>query len=144
MKVTISKDVKLLLVLMAALLVVGILILSNFLSSAHIEQVVSDLIIENQVTETAHAAGRAEHHILSLRDELVALSYWLQPQELTAENCQEQPENKSIATPLLITNAEGTHHRNTEARRHCTNTDFSTKKRTRPQPRHPLHNHRHR
>ncbi len=105
------KDRKLVLILVLSLFAVGTLILSNFLSFSEIQEVVTDLLVQKQSTETDLAAGRMESHVLQVRDELATLSRLPEIQELSAENCRSgsafHREISTVIDTLLFADSDG-------------------------------------
>ncbi|RME32152.1 DUF835 domain-containing protein [Candidatus Woesearchaeota archaeon] len=88
-----------LLLLLLSLFIVGLIIFSNFLSFMKIQAVVVDLLAENQHTQTIHAAGRMENHILQVKDELLALSKVPAVSTLGVESCSDTP-HEWVSTTL--------------------------------------------
>ncbi|MBR9699340.1 DUF835 domain-containing protein [Candidatus Woesearchaeota archaeon] len=73
-----------------SLVVIGVVILTNFISFSNIERVITDQIKENQLTETEHAAGRMENHIIQVKDELVTLSKFPLTDSSARSECSDE------------------------------------------------------
>lgn len=108
----IGKDGKLLILLMVSLIIVGLIILSNFLSFSKFQEVLVDQLRDQQLTETEHVAGRMEIHILQAKDELVTLSKFPEIEDIDASRCaggpQEDGEDQGfISDTMLKTDEDG-------------------------------------
>src|SRR3989344_5016410 len=74
MKIKSWKENKILIALLIALVVIGSIVMNNFLSFLHIRDLIIDQIKENQDIKTKHAADSIENHIKLVQEELVTLS----------------------------------------------------------------------
>jgi len=75
--------------LILSLIVIGGVILTNFISFSNIEKTIIEQVKENQFTKTKHAANQIESHVLQVKDELVTLSKFPVIGELNSENCED-------------------------------------------------------
>ncbi|RME16504.1 MAG: DUF835 domain-containing protein [Bdellovibrio sp.] len=73
--------------ILASLIVLGIIIFTNILSFANIENVIINQLMENQRLETEFAANSIENHIKQVKDELVTLSKFPLMESLDLNNC---------------------------------------------------------
>jgi|TARA_B100001971_G_scaffold68437_1_gene63006 hypothetical protein len=73
-RVKILKSNKLLLITLISLVIIGSIILVNYLSFSDIEEVIINQLKENQLIKTEHIASQTENHILQVKDELITLS----------------------------------------------------------------------
>jgi hypothetical protein len=83
----IVKSNKLLIVILVALIIIGVIILTNLISFSNIEDVIVDQIKHNQMTETEHAAKRLESHIIQVKDELLTLSKFPPMENIDVNEC---------------------------------------------------------
>ncbi|NOZ81343.1 MAG: DUF835 domain-containing protein [DPANN group archaeon] len=101
-----GKDSRLLILLLVSLIIVGLVIFSNFLSFSKFQKVLENELKDQQLTETEHAIGRMENHILQARDKLITLSKFPQIEGLTKEKCtaaeEEVPEQPQGNTDTLL------------------------------------------
>lgn len=73
--------------MLISLVIIGIVILTNFLSFSNIEKLIVNQLNENQLTETEFAANQIENHILQVKDELVTLSKFPVMETLDINEC---------------------------------------------------------
>lgn len=83
----IVKSNKLLIIILVSLLIIGAVILANFLSFSNIEDLIISQLKDNQLTETEHAASQIETHIMQVKDELVTLSKFPLMEALDISDC---------------------------------------------------------
>lgn len=74
MGVKLVKGNKRLIFLLVSLIIIGVVMLTNFLSFSSVETTVINQFKEKQQIETEYAASQIENHIYQVRDELTALS----------------------------------------------------------------------
>ncbi len=82
------KSNRLLVVLLISLVIIGIMILTNFLSFSNIERLSINQLKENQLIKTEQAAFQIESHVLQVRDELVTLSKFPIMETLDVNKCK--------------------------------------------------------
>ena len=68
------KSNKLIVVILVSLIIIGIVILTDFISFLNIQKIIVNQLKENQLIETEHAANQIEDHVLRVKDELITLS----------------------------------------------------------------------
>src|SRR3989344_1358570 len=87
MKIKSWKENKILIALLIALVVIGSIVMNNFLSFLHIRDLIIDQIKENQDIKTKHAADSIENHIKLVQEELVTLSQFPLMETLDINSC---------------------------------------------------------
>ena len=86
-RVKILKSNKLLLIVLISLVIIGSIILVNYLSFSDIEEVITNQLKENQLIKTEHIASQTENHILQVKDELITLSKFPVMETLDITKC---------------------------------------------------------
>ncbi len=81
------KNNKLLLVVLISLVILAIVILTDILSFANIEELIIDQLKDKQMTETEAAASQIESHVIRVKDELVTLSKFPLMEALNINTC---------------------------------------------------------
>ncbi len=81
------KSNKLLLVVLIPLVILAIVILTDILSFANIEELIIDQLKDKQMTETEAAASQIESHVIRVKDELVTLSKFPLMEALNVNTC---------------------------------------------------------
>jgi len=87
-----GKDKKLLLILLFSLIIVGAVIFSNYISFLKVQDIITEQLQKAQRTETEHATGRIENHILETKDQLVTLSKFPEITSLDLSNCANETD----------------------------------------------------
>lgn len=88
-----SKDYRMLIVVLISLILVGAVILANLLSFSNIQNLITNQLKKNQMTETDHAANQMESHILRVKEELVTLSKFPITDTPDAKQCSGDIKN---------------------------------------------------
>jgi DNA-binding MarR family transcriptional regulator len=88
MSAKLVKENKILIIVLVSLVIVGIVILTNFLSFASIESTIINQLIDNQQIKTEYAASKIESHIYEVRDELTTFSKFPIMETLDIEKCR--------------------------------------------------------
>ncbi len=84
-----NKDRKLILLMLFSLIIIGVIILSNFFSFRSIEHLTIQQLINNKLVETKFAATQIESHINKVRDELITSSKFPLLNTLNSEKCNQ-------------------------------------------------------
>ncbi len=87
MSVKSVKENKILLIVLASFIIIGAVILTNFLSFSSIESAVVDQLIDNQQTKTEFAASQIEAHVYQVREEITTLSKFPIMETLDIDKC---------------------------------------------------------
>ena len=87
MWVKLVKGNKFISILLVSLILIGIVILTNYFSFSNIKDLIESQMKENQMTNTKHAAIQIESHILQVKDELVTLSKFPTIDKIGANKC---------------------------------------------------------
>jgi len=87
MKEKLVKNNKLFIIILISLLIIGIIIFTNFLSFSNVEKLIIEQLIDKQSLETKHAAHLIETHITQVKDELVTLSKFPLMDNLDINQC---------------------------------------------------------
>lgn len=81
------KSNRLLLVILVSLIILGAVILTDFISFSNIQKTIVSQLRENQMTETEYAASQIETHIIQVKDELVTLSKFPVMESIDISKC---------------------------------------------------------
>jgi len=113
MKEKIVKNNKLLLLVLGSMVLLGIIILSNFISFGNMEKIMLEQLIENQITQTKFVSSQIESHITQVRDEILTLSQFPVMNNLNISHCSGDmkvihEDIESKIDSLLRANKEGT------------------------------------
>jgi hypothetical protein len=73
--------------MLISLVIIGLVILTNFFSFSNIEKIIINQLKENQLMKTEHAASQLESHILQVKDELITLSKFPVMENLDINQC---------------------------------------------------------
>ena len=106
------KSNKLVIIILISLVIIGGIILINFLSFSRIDILIINQLRENQLIETEYAASQIESHIRQIKDELITISKFPVIETLNINKCSGNMNiiHKSIEgkiDSLLRANSDG-------------------------------------
>ena len=87
MGVKLVKENRVLTIVLVSLLIVGVIMLINFISFFSIESTFTNQLMDNQQVRAEHAASQIEGHVRQVKEELTALSKFPIMETLDINEC---------------------------------------------------------